>query len=142
MRALQHASLGDDRGGVVLENAPALVGGRRVVIDEADDGGERCRGRGDARDRAFVGGEKSRVLDQIADAVPRDHHLGGYEQVGSARRRFGDRGEHLGGVSFDVAARRVELGQGDAHEADAACYPERRSATATTIFGAPLAQWA
>ena len=134
MRALQHASLGNDRGGVVLENAPALVGGRRLVIDEADDGGERCRGRSDARDRAFVGGEKSRVLDQIADAVPRDHHLGSHEQVGSARRRFGDCGEHLGGVSLDVAARRVELGQGDAHEADAACYPERRSATATTIF--------
>ena len=92
------------------------------MIDEADDGGERRRRGGHALHRALVGGEEPGILDEIADAVARDRHLGGDEQVGAARGRLGDRGDDLCGVRVDVAARRVELGQGDAHGADAACY--------------------
>ena len=80
------------------------------------------RGGGDALHRALVGGEEPGILDQVADAVARDRHLGGDEQVGAARGRLGDRVEDLCRVPVDVAARRVELGQGDAHGADAACY--------------------
>ena len=58
-----------------------------MVIDEADDGGEGRGGGGDALQRALVGGEEPGVLDQVADAVARDGHLRGDEQIGAARRR-------------------------------------------------------
>ena len=96
MRALQHASLGDDSGGVVLRMLPlSLVAAGS--IDEANDGGERCRGRG-ARAIARSLAARNPASSTRSPMQYPGSPSGGHEQVGSARRRFGDRGEHLGGV--------------------------------------------
>ncbi len=46
-----------------------------IDVDEADDGGDAARGRGDRLHRALVGLEKRGVLDQVADAVARQRHF-------------------------------------------------------------------
>ena len=85
------------------------------MIDEADDCGQTCCRSGHALDRAFVRGEEACVLDQIADAVAGDAHLWRDEQFCPAGCGFRDGVEDFLRVAVDVAARRVELGQGDAH---------------------------
>ena len=66
-------------------------------------------------DGALVGGEEVDVLDQVADAVPRQHHLRGDHEIRPLTHRFRDGSADLVGVAVDVAAHGVQLGQRDSH---------------------------
>ena len=115
VRALHDAAVANDRGGVVLPDRALIVGRRRVVVDEADDRRDAARCRRDLLQRALVGREERRVLDQIADAVAGQRQLGGDDDVGARGRGGLDGRGDPGGVSGDVRAGGIDLGEGDAH---------------------------
>jgi hypothetical protein len=70
---------------------------------------------GDLLHRPLVGVEESRLLDEIADAVAGQRHLGCDDDVGALAAGLVDRAEDRGGVPVDVPARGVELSERDAH---------------------------
>ena len=74
-----------------------------------------ARRRGDALQRALVGLEERRVLDQVADAIAGQRQLGRDDDVGAPARGRVERAENLCGVAVDVPARGVHLSECDAH---------------------------
>ncbi len=86
-----------------------------IEIDEAEDGGDAARRRGNPPDRPFVGGKEIGVLDEVADAVAGDDHLRRDQQVRFLPDGLVHGGEDPFGVAGNVPARGVQLGQGDSH---------------------------
>jgi hypothetical protein len=67
--ALQDPPVAHDRRGVVPAQRAAVAARVAVEVNEADDGGDAVRRRGNALQGPLVRRQEAAILDQIADAV-------------------------------------------------------------------------
>ena len=112
---LQHPPVADDGSGVVLADRAVLVAGAGGDVDEADDGGDAGGGSSNPLHCRLVGLEEAGVLDEVADAIAGQRHLGRDQQLGAGRDRAREGVEDRRRVAGDVAAGGIELSERDAH---------------------------
>jgi len=103
------------RDGVVQRPAAAGLG-QLVAHDAADEhrqaGGHGARQLGE---RGVVRGEEARPHQQVLRRIAADRQLGEHRQLGAAGLRARGEAGDAPGVAGQVADRRVDLAEGDAH---------------------------
>ncbi len=114
--ATEHATFGTQGRGVDQH----AVG---IGVDEADHGGARAGGGGDASQHRLVVGDEGRPAEQVLGRVSGDGQLREDRQVRPGTLRLLERGADAPGIALEIAHDGVDLAGGHPHSSHGPSLP-------------------